>query len=141
MARTFRRKHAAHPIADLNVTNLVDLAFTLLIVFMLAAPLIQPEQKIPVNLPVESVRPQPKQDPQGRRETVTVRPNGELLLGNRTLSMAELITAFQRFATESKPPIVEFRADANATVQHLITAMDEARKYNLEAALATRASR
>ena len=52
MARNFRRKHTAHPIADLNVTNLIDLGFMLLIIFMVATPLIQQEQKIPVNLPV-----------------------------------------------------------------------------------------
>ena len=34
MARVFRRKHTAHPIADLNVTNLIDLGFMLLIIFM-----------------------------------------------------------------------------------------------------------
>jgi biopolymer transport protein ExbD len=139
MARTFRRKHAAHPIADLNVTNLVDLAFTLLIVFMLAAPLIQPEQKIPVNLPVESVRPQQKQDPQERRESVTVRPDGQILLGSQVVSMGELIAAFQRFAAEAKPPLLDVRADANATVQHLVTVLSEAGKLNLRVSMDTRA--
>lgn len=139
MARTFRRKHTAHPIAELNVTNLVDLAFTLLIVFMLAAPLIQPEQKIPVNLPVESVRPQQKQDPQERRETVTVRPDGQILLGSRTVTMGELSAAFQRFAGEAKPPILDLRADASSTVQHLVTVMSEAGKYNLRISMDTRA--
>ena len=29
MARNFRRTRSAHPIADLNVTNLIDLGFIL----------------------------------------------------------------------------------------------------------------
>jgi len=32
MARTFRRKHTTHPIAELNVTNLIDLGFMLMII-------------------------------------------------------------------------------------------------------------
>jgi len=60
MARNFRRtRSATHPIADLNVTNLIDLGFMLLIIFMVATPLIQQEQTIPVNLPTVSKAPQP----------------------------------------------------------------------------------
>ena len=43
MARSFRRQHTRHPISELNVTNLIDVAFTLLIIFMIATPLIQEE--------------------------------------------------------------------------------------------------
>lgn len=137
MARTFRRKHTAHPISELNVTNLVDLAFTLLIVFMLAAPLIQPEQQIPVNLPVESTRPQPKQDPQERRESVTVRPDGQVMLGGRVVSLAELTAAFQRFAAESKPPVIYLRSDAAATMQQFVSVFEAAGKHNLRLAVVT----
>jgi biopolymer transport protein TolR len=76
MARNFRRHRQAHAIADLNVTNLIDLAFMLLIIFMVATPLIQQEQHIPVNLPVESVSPQQKADPRDRFEAITVLPDG-----------------------------------------------------------------
>ena len=37
MARNFRRHRVSHPIADLNVTNLIDLGFMLLIIFMIVA--------------------------------------------------------------------------------------------------------
>ena len=63
MARTFRRQRTASPIADLNLTNLIDLGFTLLIIFMISTPLIQSEQTIPVNLPVEAKSEQAKPDP------------------------------------------------------------------------------
>ena len=63
MARKFRQHQRAHPIADLNVTNLIDLGFMLLVIFMIATPLIQQEQTIPVNLPTVSKAPQTK-DPQ-----------------------------------------------------------------------------
>mgnify|MGYP001545484555 CR=1 FL=1 len=41
MARTFRRRQTAAPISELNVTNLIDLGFTLLIIGRSAMPRIQ----------------------------------------------------------------------------------------------------
>lgn len=131
MARTFRRRHVTHPVSELNVTNLVDLAFTLLIVFMLAAPLIQPEQKISVNLPVESVRPQQKQDPLERTETITVRSDGQISLGTQMMSLNELIVQLQRFGAETKPPVIALRLDAGATAQQFTSVMEAMSKNNL----------
>jgi biopolymer transport protein TolR len=131
MARHFRRKQTAHPIADLNVTNLIDLGFMLLIIFMIATPLIQQEQKIPVNLPIESVKPQQKPDPKERYETITVQADGRLMLGDRPYSMRQLIPELEKFAAESKPPVIQIRTDADAKMQQIVTLMDELQKHNL----------
>lgn len=131
MARSFRRKHAAHPIADLNVTNLIDLGFMLLVIFMIATPLITQEQKIPVDLPVESVSPQQKPDPKDRHETITVQADGRVLLGNRPFAIRELAPELARFADEAKPPVIHLRLDAKATAQQFVAVMDELKKHNL----------
>src|SRR5215204_1871006 len=112
MARTFRRRHDSHPIADLNVTNLIDLGFMLLIIFMVATPLIQQEQKIPVNLPFESAKPQQKPDPKERFETITLQADGRILLGDRPFSMRQLSPELAKFAAESRPPVIQIRTDA-----------------------------
>ena len=131
MARVFRRKPSAHPIADLNVTNLIDLGFMLLIIFMVATPLIQQEQKIPVNLPIESVSPQTKADPKERFESITVQADGRVLLGGRPFSIRQLAPELAKFADEPKAPVMHLRCDATATVQQLITVMDELKKHGL----------
>jgi biopolymer transport protein ExbD len=131
MARNFRRKQTAHPIADLNVTNLIDLGFMLLIIFMIATPLIQQEQKLPVNLPVQSAQPQQKPDPKERFETITVQVDGRLLLEGRPFTMRQLIPELAKFAAEAKPPVIEIRVDADAKMQHVVTLMDELQKQNL----------
>ena len=131
MARNFRRKQTAHPIADLNVTNLIDLGFMLLIIFMVATPLIQQEQKIPVNLPVQSAQPQQKPDPKERFETITVQADGRLLLGGRPYTMRQLIPELTKFAAETKPPVVQIRVDADAKMQNVVTLMDELQKQYL----------
>ena len=131
MARNFRRKHAAHPIADLNVTNLIDLGFMLLIIFMVATPLIQQEQKVSVDLPVQSAAPQPKPDPKDRFETITVQADGAVLLDGRPFTVRQLSAELARFAAEPKPPVIQLRCDAKATMQQIITVMDELRKHDL----------
>ena len=131
MARNFRRKHSTHPIADLNVTNLIDLGFMLLIIFMVATPLIQQEQKVAVNLPVESAKPQQKPDPKDRYETVTVQADGRVLLDGRPFTMRQLAAEFARFAAEPRPPIIQLRCDAKTTMQQMITVMDELGKHDL----------
>src|SRR5215212_4717676 len=106
MARIFRRKHSAHPIADLNVTNLIDLGFMLLIIFMVATPLIQQEQKIPVNLPFETAKPQQKVDPKERFETITLQADGSVQLGARPFTLAQLAPELAKFAAQPKPPVI-----------------------------------
>ena len=131
MARHFRRKQTAHPIADLNVTNLIDLGFMLLIIFMIATPLIQQEQKIPVNLPVQSAQPQQKPDPKDRFETITVQADGRLMLGGRPYTMRQLLPELAKFAAETKPPVIQVRTDADAKMQYFVSLMDELHKHNL----------
>ena len=58
------------------MTNLIDLGFTLLIIFMIATPLINQEQTIPVDLPVEQASTQDPPDPDTQFETITIRADG-----------------------------------------------------------------
>ena len=142
MARIFRRKHSSQPIAELNVTNLIDLGFMLLIIFMVATPLIQQDQKIPVNLPVESVSPQQKTDPRERFESITVQPDGRVLVGDRPFSVRQLSAELAKFAAEPKPPVIHLRLDARATAQQFVTVMDELKKHRLtKISLETQTSR
>jgi biopolymer transport protein TolR len=131
MARTFRRQRTAHPISELNVTNLIDVAFTLLIIFMIATPLINIEQTIRVNLPVESVSEQPRPDPRDRFETLTVQADGNVQLGNRSMTLRMLAGELERFAAEPRPPVITLRVDAKATAQHWVSVMAELKRHNL----------
>ena len=131
MARNFRRQRTAHPVSDLNVTNLIDVAFTLLIIFMLAAPLLESEQTIPVNLPVESKSEQMKPDPSDRFETITILKDGTVRLGQRTVALGNLPTALAAYAGDPKPPVFRIRADRDSTAQQFISVMDALKQNGL----------
>ncbi len=131
MARNFRRNRTTHPIADLNVTNLIDLGFILLIIFMVASSVMKQEQTVPVELPMESVSAQQKSDPKERSESITVMPDGGVLLGDRPLTIRQLADQLVRFAAEPKPPVMHLRLDAKSTAQQFVAVMDELKKHNL----------
>ncbi len=131
MARTFKRQRQSAPISELNVTNLIDIAFTLLIIFMIATPLIQNEQTIPVNLPVESKSEQSKPNPDDRFETITIRPDGTCQLGRRTVALGNMRSALASYAGDPKPPVFRIRMDAKSTAQQFITVMDALKQNNL----------
>jgi biopolymer transport protein ExbD len=131
MARTFRSKRALHPVSELNVTNLIDLGFTLLIIFMIATPLINQEQTIPVNLPVESKSSQAKPEKDTRFESITIKPDGTCLLGARQVTLAQLGTALADYADDPKQPVFRIRMDAKATAQQFITVMDALKQHGL----------
>src|ERR1043166_2000518 len=92
MARTFRRKQTAHPIAELNVTNMIDLGFTLLIIFMITTSYSQQEQTIPVNLPTVSKTPQQKADKADKFVAISVDASGSFYIDTATtpVSIVEL---------------------------------------------------
>jgi len=131
MARTFRRRHVQHPLSELNFTNLIDVAFTLLIIFMIATPLIQQEQAIQVTLPTESKRPQDKPDKDLTFQTIGINKAGDYYWGTRRVAFEELPDLLEEAARKEKPPVIRIRADWSLQYQKVISLMDEIKKHNL----------
>lgn len=131
MARIFRRQRQLHPVAELNVTNLVDLGFTLLIIFMIATPLIQQEQTIPVNLPGETKREQTKTPPDTEFVAISIDRSGNFYFGGERVSLPELSRHLMAEAAKSKQPVIRIRADLTLQWQQVVRVMDEIRRHNL----------
>jgi biopolymer transport protein ExbD len=132
MARNFRRKQNAHPIADLNVTNLIDLGFILLVIFMIATPLIQQEQTIPVKLPTVTKSPQTKVDKDDRFIAVGVDAKGYYVENQtKSVTLAELRSRLRGYALESKPPVIRIRGDASIPYQRVAELFNEVQKAGL----------
>jgi biopolymer transport protein ExbD len=133
MARTFRRQRSSHAIAEINVTNLIDLGFTLLIIFMISTPLINQEQTIPVRLPVESKSNQQKPDPSDQFESVSIDAKGNFYINTQTtpLGVAQLRSVLQTWGVMKKPPVVRIRGDGKVPYEKVVQLMDELKKANL----------
>ncbi|HYP17706.1 MAG TPA: biopolymer transporter ExbD [Opitutus sp.] len=131
MARNFRRHRSGHAIADLNVTNLIDLAFMLLIIFMVATPLIQQEQSIQVNLPTESKRPQETPDKDLTFQSIAIDRRGVYYFGTQRVEFDELRPRLAELARRPKPPVIRIRADLSLQWQQVVRLMDEIKKQDL----------
>ena len=130
MARIFRRPRQLHPVAELNITNMVDLGFTLLIIFMITTPLIQQEQTIPVNLPGESKK---AQEPQEKDyQSISIDENGSIYYGSQRVSYTELAKLLTALSAKPKQPVIRIRADTNLPWQQVVRLMDEIKKHNLK---------
>jgi biopolymer transport protein ExbD len=117
----------------MNVTNLIDLGFTLLIIFMIATPLINQEQTIPVTLPSESKSAQQKQDKSTHFVAISIDAKGNTYLDQSTtpVGIAELRSRLTVYATETKPPVIRIRGDSNVPYRKIVELMDELKKANL----------
>ena len=132
MARNFRRHRSAQPIADLNVTNLIDLGFILLVIFMIATPLIQQEQTVPINLPTVAKSPQTPADKNDRFVAVGVDAKG-FYIGNGVtpVTLTELRTQLRGFAAEKKQPVIRIRGDENVPYKRVAELTNEVHRAGL----------
>ncbi|MFT3870374.1 MAG: biopolymer transporter ExbD [Nibricoccus sp.] len=131
MARSFRRQRAAHPIAELNVTNMIDLGFTLLIIFMTAASVSQQEQSININLPQHSKTLQPKPDKDTKFVTVAIDNKGAYYIDGANVTWARLSERLHDLGLSSNPPVIRIRGDAKVVYEKIVALMDELHKNNL----------
>lgn len=131
MARNFRRHRSSHPIAELNVTNLIDLGFMLLIIFMIvASPTIQDQQKLPIKLPTTTVVPQTP-DPTDVTESIGVDAKGNYFLDTHPISFADLQTRLKGFAAQKKQPVIRVLGDENSPYKNIARVMAELQKLGL----------
>jgi biopolymer transport protein ExbD len=78
MARDFKRQNKLAVISDLNVTPLIDLAFSLLIIFMITTPVI--EQYNRIDLPSQQTS-QSQEPPKLDDQFITIEANGQFRWG------------------------------------------------------------
>jgi biopolymer transport protein ExbD len=109
---------------DLNLTSLIDVVLLLLIFFMVSTTFVD-ESQIRIQLPQAGTEaaPQPRKDP----IEITVSASGEYRVNGRTLintSPTTLSAAVANLAGTARDTPVTIRADARATHQAVVTAMD-----------------
>lgn len=127
MARNFHRKDRLAALNEINVTPLLDLAFALLIIFMVTTPLL--EQSVDVNLPVESIKAQP--EAREEFQAITIDRSGVYYWGDQVATQAQLGEYLDVMAMDPAPAVLSIRADANLPYQKVITVVDMIKQRNL----------
>lgn len=127
MARKFHRKDRLSALTEINVTPLIDLAFALLIIFMITTPLL--EQTIEVNLPVEAVKSQA--DEREDFQAISINEAGLYYWGDEQVSEQQLGDLLDTMAMDPAPPVLSIRADSNLPYQRVITVIDMIKRRKL----------
>ena len=128
MARDFKRKKKLAVISELNVTPLIDLAFSLLIIFMITTPVI--EQYNRINLPDQDASPK-QSPPQVDDKFITISENGSYYWGNEPVSSGELNQRLDILAELDTIPTVHIRADRRLPYQNVIDVVNLLKERNL----------
>ena len=114
-----RSGHTA--MAELNVTPLLDLAFVLLIIFIITTPLLT--SNIPVQLPTASPNNNQPVDPKTIR-TVTIDKNGQIYLEKQPIELPVLEQELTAFREATPDAGVVLHADKSLRYQQVVDVID-----------------
>ena len=108
------------PLADINVTPLVDVMLVLLIIFMITAPLLA--KGVKVNLPQASAAvPLNQKDP----IIVTIGKDGKISLGPDEVSTDTLLAGIKAQMGDDLGRVVHVRGDTEAVYGQIVAVMDQ----------------
>lgn len=128
MRKRFSDSSSLQAMAQIDMTPLIDLAFSLLIIFMISTPLL--EQTIPLNLPKETQRPQPAKT-EIAYQVISLDSLGELFWGQEKISFLELNHRLQALSSTPKPPVIHLRADDHLPYGQVMAVVDAIKAANL----------
>jgi biopolymer transport protein ExbD len=119
--RRFSQRNALVTLSDINITPLLDLAFVLLIIFVITTPLL--EQSINLNLPVGGQPDKRKLDKNDIR-TVEIVAAGTYILSGQKISRLDLEKELIRSYRRNPNLAVDIRGDQNAYWKDVFAVFD-----------------
>ncbi len=117
------------PMADINVTPLVDVMLVLLIIFMITVPMLS--HKIEINLPQPAPPPPVPPPPPPEPLTLSVRATGQYFLADEPISEEALQAQLRVAGTKDPQPELDIRAEKNAKYQWVATVMADAKNAGM----------
>ena len=125
------RRSRRSPMAEINVTPLVDVMLVLLIIFMITAPLLA--SAVPIDLPESRAKPVETEE----QEPVQLSINGDdtIYIGDQVVPEAELPARLDAIARENegrdKPRQIMLRADKTLDFRRVAKVMGELNRAGL----------
>jgi biopolymer transport protein ExbD len=115
-----------HALAELNITPLLDLAFVLLVIFIITTtPIVN---DLDVDLPTAAKRPK---DPKPTVKYVTVESSGQMYLNKDEVDLASLQDKLLGLRLEEPDLNVVIRGSAKTKYQNIVNVMDVLQQANV----------
>jgi len=130
--RRFSQRNSLVTLSDINITPLLDLAFVLLIIFIITTPLL--EQGLDRKLPSQGL-PDAETLKAENIRTVEVTPLGQYMLGREMMSLDEISARLSQEYRSNPKLLVYIRADQEGPYKYVADIL-----YRLEVAGVERVS-
>ena len=115
-----------HALAELNITPLLDLAFVLLVIFIITTtPIVN---DLNVDLPAAANRPK---DPKAKVNYITVEKTGQLFLNKEEVTLAALHEKLVGLRLQDPDLNVVVRGSAKSKYQNVVNVMDILQQANI----------
>ena len=122
----FESRPSYTPMADINVTPLVDVMLVLLVIFIIAAPMMTGalRMELPqVDVATGSAKPAPLE--------ISIKADGQVSVDGQTLPMAQLAAALSLRAQSAQATEVQLNIDKTVAYGRVAEAMAEIQKSEL----------
>ncbi len=124
---SFQRDNVHAPMAEINVTPMVDVMLVLLVIFIITAPLFQ--HQIPLQLPALEAQPMRQK---ADAITISIDSHGRLFWEQQVLEKTALLPKLLEAAKKQPQPELHMRADNETRYEEVATLMATARKAGLQ---------
>lgn len=125
--RRFSERHSLTTLSEINVTPLLDLAFVLLIIFIITTPLM--EKSVDLVIPSSNAA-QNAVDP-AAVQTLSINRDETIKLGGEEVSLDDLAARLAALREARPDTAVVVRAHKDLPVQKLIDVMDALKKARI----------
>jgi biopolymer transport protein ExbD len=125
--RRFSQRSALVTLSEINITPLLDLAFVLLIIFVITTPLL--EQSISLKLP-KGGQPDPKISKEDIR-TVEISPQGTYRLDKMPMSLGQLEGELVKDFHARPNLVVYIRADRKSPLEYFAAITDACQRHGI----------
>ena len=124
MKKCSRSTHRS--LTELNITPLLDLAFVLLVIFIITTtPLVN---DLDLNLPAASRHPK---DPPRKANYITVQADGTVFLNKKQVEMVEMLQTLIGLRTDDPDLNVIVRGDSQTKYKQIRAVLDVCQQANL----------
>jgi len=114
------------PMAEINVTPMVDVMLVLLVIFIITAPLFTHAVKL--ELPTASSAPAPEKP---ESITLSINAEGKIFWSNTVISLDELGTRFADASQKKPQPELQLRADKSTRYEIIAQVMSSAQTHGM----------